>query len=161
MIIQITQKLAAFFDVTPSKDLPSDPNPFANWLTQPFSADGQAYYLIANATAFYSLIMDAEEIRTPGAFLAELARLMDQTLTADGCQTIFQQHIVPSGNRIVFSTFTDKSQLATMRYLTTSAKQLMEEGGFPPLKSSLMLNERPMKRHNFQTPHEVFVDMCG
>ncbi len=104
--------------------------------------------------------MNAEEICTPGAFLADLARLMDQTLTADDCGPIFHQHIVPSGNQIMFSTLTDKSQLSTMKYLTTSATQLMEEGGFPPIKSSLMLNERPMKRLGFQTPHEVFIGMC-
>ncbi len=57
MILRLSQKLAKKVKTTPTRVLPLDANPFADWSAHLFTADRTQYILFSNTASLYSTVL--------------------------------------------------------------------------------------------------------
>jgi hypothetical protein len=156
MIFRLTQKLAKKIGITPSRCLPLDKNPFADWSAHLFTAQRVQYVIMTNTKSLYSMVMYGRGITDDNQFVQRALSYMSEFMTDDGHEFLFQRFIVPRTGRISFSKMGDRRVLGSINDLVFQAKVHLVEGEVSPFDASLLLNETPMSCLGYSNPKEAF-----
>ena len=156
MIFRVTQKLAKRIGITPSRCLPPDENPFADWSGHLFTARRVHYVIITNTPSLYSLLMDGRGITDDNQFLRRTLSHMSKFMAHDGNDFVFRRLIAPETRRVAYSKTWNRRVMGSMNDLVLHAKIHLVDGGMSPFDASAKLNEMPMSYLGYGTPKHAF-----
>jgi len=159
MIIRITQKLSKKIKVSPAESLPLDPNPFADWSANLFTADRSQYILLTNTASLYSILMPGRGISNDGIFLDRASETIREFLVEDGFEEAFKRWIATAGGGVQFSKALNRSVTGSMNDLIYLSKVRMIEQGMSLHDASVEANDTPMSAIEFTFPREEFLKM--
>ena len=145
--------------VSPTKSLPADPNPFADWSAHLFTADRTQYILVTNTPSLYSMVMYGRGITDDNRFLGQIASTMGEFMRDDGHTFLFERLIAPSTARVAFSKPLNRAVIGSMNDIVFQAKVLLIEQEMSPWDTSFRLNEVPMSCLKYANPREAFLSL--
>ncbi|HVC93742.1 MAG TPA: hypothetical protein VND64_08630 [Pirellulales bacterium] len=160
MILRLSQKLSTKCKVTPLKVLPPDPNPFADWSANLFTADRTQFIIVTNTPSLYSTVFYGRGIADEGQFVGRVMEALREFLAADGQEFIFRRFIAPASGTVQFSKALNRSVTGSMKDLAYHAKFWLSEGELSPHDTSLRLNEIPFSPLKYLKPREVFKSLA-
>lgn len=160
MIIRITQKLAKKIKVSPPTALPRDPNPFADWTANLFTAERTQYIILTNSTCLYSVLFYGRGITESGIFIDRALSALAEQMRDAGYGPIFDKCIVPLIGEIIFSKTGDRSLLGSMNDHVFCARAHLEYGA-SPAGTALKLNSTPMGALDYHYPKEALMRQAG
>jgi hypothetical protein len=156
MIIRLSQKLAKKIKVMPTRVLPLDANPFADWSAHLFTAGRAQYILLTNTASLYSAVMHGAGNSTDSAFLSRGLSAIRELMIDDGLEFIYARLVAPTTATIHFSKALNRSVTGSMNDLIYHATMWLKEGDFAPCDVSFKLNEMPMSTIGYAKPPEAF-----
>ena len=156
MIVRLTAKLGKKIGVSPSRSLPPDANPFADWSAHLFTAERVQYIIITNTASLYSMVMYGKGITDDCTFLQRVTSYMGEFLRDDGHAFIFEKLIAPETARVSFSKTLNRAVTGSMNDLVFHGKILLIEGELCPYDVSFRLNEMPMSYLKYVCPRMAF-----
>ena len=156
MIVRVSAKLGKKIHLTPSKSLPADDNPFADWSTHLFVADRTQYILITNTASLYSMVMFGRGITDDCQFLDRITSYMGEFIRDDGFGFIYERLIIPAMERVSFSKALNRSVTGSMNDFVFMAKTRLIEREVSPYDVSFWLNEVPMSYIKMGRPKDAF-----
>ena len=159
MILRVSAKLGKKIHVSPAKSLPADPNPFADWSANLFTADRVQYVLITNTPSLYSMVMYGRGMTDDGEFVSRVTSYMGEFICDDGHVFLFERLIAPSTARVAFSKSLNRSVTGSMNDLVSQAKFLLVEREMSPYETSLQLNKVPMSYLKYDNPRQAFLKL--
>ena len=159
MIVRLTAKLGKKIGVVPSRLLPADKNPFADWSAHLFTADRTQYILVSNTVSLYSMLMYGRGITDDNWFLQRVTNTMGELMQDDGYQFIYERIIAPETARILFSKALNRSVTGSMNELVYQAQMLLTEKEMSPYDASFKLNEVLLSYLNYDHPRNAFGNM--
>jgi len=154
MIIRLTQKLAAKLKESPASSLPRDPDLFADWTANLFTANRVQYIILVNSATLYSVIMYGRGITDGGIFIDRALSALRDFMTDDDLPFFFHRFIVPQSATVSFSKTGDRSLLGSINDLVACAKIHLGEYDDSPVGAAKRLNDMPMKFLGYQFPRE-------
>jgi hypothetical protein len=155
MVIRLSQKLATKIKTAPTRVLPLDENPLADWSAHFFIADRAHYILITNTASLYSTVLHGRGIASEDAFLSRGLSQIRECMTDDGLEFLYQQFVAPATRTVRFSKALNRSVIGSMNDLTLGAKAWLSEGELSPYDVSFRLNETPMSALGYSNPREA------
>ena len=156
MIFRITAKLGKKIGILPSRLLPPDSNPFADWSAHLFTAERVQYILITNTSSLYSMVMYGKGITNDSKFLQRVMSNISEFMRDDGHEFIYQRLIAPETSHVSFSKALNRSVTGSMNDLVFHAKVHLIESEMSPYDVSFQLNEMPMSFLKYEHPQEAF-----
>jgi len=156
MIFRLSQKLAKKIKEAPTKSLPLDPNPFADWSAHLFTADRAQYVILTNTASLYSSVTFGRGITDYGTFLDRALECIRELMIDDGFEFIYRRSVAPASGTVRFSKALNRSVTGSMNDLVYHAKMWLTEGELSPFDTSYRLNEIPFSAHRYRNPREVF-----
>jgi hypothetical protein len=156
MIIRLSTKLAARLKVTPSKALPLDPNPFADWSSHIFTADRTQFVIVTNTSSLYSTVLYGRGTANDSHFIERALSSLREFMENDGLSLIYQRFIAPASSTVKFSKAINRSVTSSMNDLIIHAKMWLTEGELSPHDTAFKLNDIPFSSLKYQKPREVF-----
>jgi hypothetical protein len=154
MIIRLTQKLAAKIKEAPASSLSRDPDLFADWTANLFTANRVQYIILVNSATLYSVIMFGRGVTDGGIFIDRALSALRDFMTDDDVPFFFHRFIVPQSTTVSFSKTGDRSLLGSINDLVACAKIHLGEYEDFPFVAAKRLNEMPMKFIGYQFPRE-------
>jgi len=154
MIIRLTQKLAVKLGEAPASTLPRDPNLFADWTANLFTANRVQYIILVNSATLYSVIMYGRGVTDGGIFIDRALSALRDFMTDDDLPFFFHRFIVPQSATVSFSKTGDRSLLGSINDLVACAKIHLGEYDDSPFGAAKRLNDMPMKFLGYQFPRE-------
>ena len=120
MIFRLSQKLGKNIKTVPTRVLPLEANPFADWSAHLFTADRAKYILLTNTASLYSTVMHGRGISSDSQFLKWGLSRIREFMVDDGQEFIYRRFIAPSAEMVRFSKALNRSE----RHSTTSSTWL-------------------------------------
>ncbi|MFH0795020.1 MAG: hypothetical protein V2A74_13420 [bacterium] len=160
MILRLTARLGKKIGVFPSRSLPAEPNPFADWTAHLFTAERVQYILITNTASLYSMVTYGAGITSDSSFLARMTSCMGEFIRDDGHEAIFERHISPSTAQIFLSKTLNRAVTGSMNDLAFNAKTLIIERQISPYDVSFLLNQILMSYLKYKVPREAFESLA-
>jgi len=157
MILRLSTKLARKLLVTPSKVLPADANPFADWSAHLFTADRTQYILVTNTASLYSAVMYGKGITNDSLLIQRTLNLLSEVMSDDGFRFLFDRLVAPSSARVALSKALNRAVTGSMNELVYQAKGYLIEDELSPYDTSFRLNQIPMGQLKYALPKEAFV----
>lgn len=161
MIIRLTQKLVAKLKEAPASSLPRDPDLFADWTANLFTANRVQYIILVNSATLYSVIMYGRGITDGGIFIDRALSALRDFMTDDDLPFFFHHFIVPQSATVSFSKTGDRSLLGSINDHVACAKMHLCEYDDSPFEASKRLNETTMKYLGYQTPREEMMRLSA
>lgn len=161
MIIRLTQKLAARLKEAPASSLSRDPNLFADWTANLFTANRVQYIILVNSATLYSVIMYGRGVTDGGIFIDRALSALRDFMTADDLPFFFHRFIVPQSKTVSFSKTGDRSLLGSMNEHVACAKIHLGEYDDSPVEAAKRLNDTPLKYLGYQTPREEIIKLSS
>ncbi len=161
MIFRLSNKLAAKLKVTPSQVLSLDPNPFADWSANLFTAGRTQFVIVTNTTSLYSAVLPGRGIANNGQFIESALESLREFIKVDGLELIYHRFIAAASGEIQFSKALNRSVTGSMNDLVFHAKFWLTEGGMSPNEVALRLNDIPFSSLEYRKPREVFQAMAA
>jgi phosphoribosyl-ATP pyrophosphohydrolase len=155
MIIRLSQKLAKKIKTTPTRVLPPDANPFADWSAHLFTADRAHYILLTNTASLYSTVMHGGGISTDNRLLDHGLSQIRELMIDDGQEFLYLRFIAPSTATISFSKALNRSVTGSMNDLVYHAKVWLTEGDLSPHDVAFKLNQIPMSSLGYANPRKA------
>ena len=155
MILRLSQKLAKKIKTTPTRVLPPDANPFADWSAHLFTADRGHYILLTNTASLYSTVMHGGGISTDNRLLDHGLSQIRELMVDDGQEFLYLRFVAPATGTIRFSKALGRSVTGSMNELVYHAKMWLSEGDLSPHDVAFKLNEIPMSPLGFANPRET------
>ena len=159
MIVRLSAKLSKKIRVSPSRLLPADKNPFADWSAHLFTADRTQYILVTNTISLYSMVMYGKGITDDNWFLQRVTNTMGEFMQDDGYQFIYERIIAPETARVSFSKALNRSVTGSMNELVYHAQILLTEKDMSPYDISFELNKIIYSYLHYDHPHSAFGKM--
>jgi hypothetical protein len=156
MIFRVTRTLGKKIGIAPSRCLPPDENPFADWSGHVFTAKRVHYVIITNTSSLYSLLMDGRGITDDNQFLRRILSHMSEFMARGGNDFVFRRLIAPETRKVAFSKTSNRRVMGSMNDLILHAKIHLVDGGMSPFDASAKLNEMPMSYLGYGTPNHAF-----
>ena len=144
MIIRLTQKLGKKIGVQPTRSLPLDANPYADWSARLFTADRTQFILITNTPSLYSVVTYGRGITDDNTFIQRMMNCLNEFLHDDGHAFLFERLIAPASTQIQFSKALNRSVTGSMNDLEFFAKVHLFEDDLSPHETAIRLNDMPM-----------------
>lgn len=160
MILRFSTKLAVKLKLTPTKVLPLDPNPFADWSAHLFTASRAQFLIVTNTASLYSTVLYGRDITNDSHFIERGLGLLHEFMEDDGLSFIYQRFIAPSSATVQFSKALSRSVTGSMNDLIVHAKMWLTEGDLSPHDTSFKLNDIPFSPLKYRTPREVFTEQA-
>jgi len=113
MIIRLTQKLASKLKETPASSVSRDPDLFADWTANLFTANRVQYIILVNSATLYSVIMYGRGVTDGGIFIDRVLSALRDFMTPDDLPFFFHRFIVPQSATVSFSKIGDRSLLGS------------------------------------------------
>jgi hypothetical protein len=161
MIIRLTQKLAKKIKVAPTAALPRDPNPFADWAANLFTAQRMQYIILTNSATLYSVVFPGRGITEADIFIARALSALTEHMHDAGHSGIFDKCITPLAKEIAFSKTGDRQLMGSINDHVQRAQIYLERMDASPHTVSLKLNGTPMSALEFRYPREELVKQTG
>jgi hypothetical protein len=161
LIIRLTQKLAKKIKVAPTAALPRDPNPFADWTANLFTAQRTQYIILTNSASLYSVIFYGRGITESDIFIDRALSYLAEHMRGTGFGEIFDKRIIPLAAEIVFSKTGDRSLLGSINDHVQCSKIYLDRLDASPYEAVRRLNETPMGALDYRFPCEVLVKQAG
>ncbi len=155
MIIRLTQKLAKKIKTAPTRVLPLDTNPLADWSAHLFTADRAQYILLANTASLYSTVVYGAGITDDNELLRRGLSQVREFMADDGQEFLYQRFVAPSTGTVRFSKALNRSVTGSMNDLVYHAKIWLAEGELSPHDVSFKLNEIPMSSLGYANPRKA------
>jgi hypothetical protein len=156
MIFRLSTKLAAKLNVKPSKVLPLDENPFADWSGHVFTAERTQFLIFTNTASLYSTVLYGRGIANDSHFIERAMSSLREFIEDDGLSFIYQRYIAPSSATVQFSKALSRSVTGSMNDLIFHAKVWLTEGELSPHDTAFKLNDIPFSPFKYRKPREVF-----
>lgn len=156
MIFRLSSKLSAKLKVTPSKVLPLDENPFADWSAHLFTADRTQFLIVTNTASLYSTVLYSRGIANDSNFIERALGSLREFMEYDGLAFIYQRFIAPASATVQFSKAHNRSVTGSMNDLIVHAKMWLTAGELSPHDTALKLNDIPFSPFKYRKPREVF-----
>lgn len=154
MIFRLSQKLAAKIHERPTKVLPLDENPFADWSGHLFTADRSQYIIVTNTASLYSAVFFGRGITDDNQLLCWALDAIREVMDYDGLGFIHRRFVAPSAATVQFSKALDRSVTGSMNDMIHCAKFLLAEE-LSPFDISFKLNEMPMSLLKYANPRKA------
>jgi len=155
MIFRLSQKLAKKIKTAPTRVLPPDGNPFADWSAHLFTADRAQYILLTNTASLYSTVMHGRGVSCDNELLKRGLSQIRALMIDDGLELIYTRLVGPSTGTIHFSKGLNRSVTGSMNDLVYHAKMWLIQGELSPHDVSFKLNEIPMSALAYANPREI------
>jgi len=159
MIIRLSDKLGKKIKEKPSKVLPQDSNPYADWTARLFTESRTQYIMISNTASLYTMIMFGKGIANDYTLTNRVTSHMSEYIREDGFGLIFERIIVPSMKVISFSKALNRNVTGSMNDLEFQAKTILCGGTVSPWDVADKLNEVPFSYLNYKRPRDMFPAM--
>lgn len=159
MIMRLSAKLGKKIHLNPTKTLPADENPFADWSAHLFTADRAQYILVTNTTSLYSMVLFGKGITNDCRFLDRVVSSMSEFIRDDGHVFLSKRLIMPSTGLVRFSKALNTSVIGSMNDLVYQAKVYLRDQTISPYQVSFQLNQTPLSILKFANPREAFQAM--
>lgn len=159
MIFRLSQKLNAKIKAGPSKSLPPDDNPFADWSAHLFVADRTQYIILTNTKSLYSVVMYGKGSSNDSHFIERSLSNIREFMAADGQEFVYRKFIVPATGTVRFAKALDRSVTGSMNDLIFHAKVLLFERELSPFDVGFELNEMPMSVLGYHRPKDAFKNL--
>lgn len=156
MILRLSTKLATRLKVTPSKVLPLDANPFADWSAHLFTADRTQFVIVTNTASLYSTVLYGRGISSESHFIERALSSLREFMEDDGLMSIYERLIAPASSTVQFSKALNRSVTGSMNDLIAHAKIWLTEGELSPHDTAFKLNDIPFSPFKYRRPREVF-----
>lgn len=156
MILRLSTKLARKLHVAPSKVLPQDENPFADWSAHLFYADRTQYILVTNTASLYSAVMYGKGITTDSDLILQTLTLLGEVMSDDGFRFMFERLVAPSSSHVALSKALNRAVTGSMNEFVYQAKGYLIEDEMSPYDTSFRLNQIPMGQLKYALPKETF-----
>lgn len=156
MILRLSQKVAKKVKTVPTRVLPLDENPFADWSVHAFTADRSHYLILTNTASLYSTVLHGAGITSDQLLLDRGLSAIREVMIDDGLEFTYRRFIAPSSAEIEFSKALNRSVTGSMNDLVYHAKFWLTERGLAPHDTSVELNDMPMSALNYAVPREAF-----
>jgi len=154
LTLRLTQKLAASLRVPLQKDAAPATNPCADWCCHKFTANRCRYFLVTNASTFYSVVLRAQGMGSRSAFIDGIIACLRSYLEGAGHLFVFTQLIAPASTEVQFVPVSDRRILGVMNDYIYMSKFYLED--LSPAQTSDRLNECPTGPLGMMHPSEVF-----
>lgn len=159
MIFRLSSKLSRKLHVAPSKTIPPDPNPYADWSAHLFVADRSQYIVVTNTTSLYSVLMHGRGITDDKAFIQRTVTAIREQLAEDDLLFLFERLVAPDATRVALSKALNPSVTGSLNDIVKHAKFFLVERGFSPFDTARRLTRYPMGALDYAFPNEVFAKM--
>jgi hypothetical protein len=156
MIIRITNDLGKKIKNRPSRVLPPDDNPYADWTARLFTESRMQYIMITNTVCLYTMIMVGKGISDALVFTDRVTRYISEYTRDDGFESIFERYIAPTTATVFFSKALNRSVTGSMNDIEYQAKTIIYGGTASPRDASFTINEIPFSYLNYKHPREMF-----
>lgn len=156
MVVRVTTKLATKLHVTPACSVPLDPNPYADWSANLFTAARTQYILLTNTASLYSTILYGRGITDTERFLDRGLGSLGETLREDGFELIYQRVIAPTASRVLLGKCHDRAVTGSMVELVRLAQGHLVDQGLSPFDATQQVNEAPMSLLGYNSPRRAF-----
>jgi hypothetical protein len=161
MTFRLSTKLATKLKVTPTKVLPLDENPFADWSGHVFTADRTQFVIVTNTASLYSTVLYGRGIANDGHFIERALGSLREFMEDDGLSFIYQRFIAPASSTVQFSKALNRSVTSSMNDLIVHAKMWLTEGELSPPDTAFKLNDIPFSPFKYRKPREVFTGLAS
>jgi hypothetical protein len=161
MIIRLTQKLAKKIKVAPTAALPRDPNPFADWIANLFTAGRTQYIILTNSASLYSVVFYGRGITESDIFIDRAFSALAEHMRDAGHGAIFDKCIAPLAVETVFSKTGDRQVMGSVNDHVQRAQIYLEDLDASPHSVSLNLNGTPMGALDYRYPREALAKQAG
>ncbi len=156
MILRLSQKLGSKFKVMPSKVVPPDPNPFADWSANLFRAERTQFVIVTNTPSLYSTVFYGRGIADDSQLIGRVLEAIREFMEYDGQEFVYRRFIAPASGSVQFSKALNRSVTGSMNDLIVRAKWWLTDGELSPHDTSFRLNDIPFSSLNYRKPREVF-----
>lgn len=156
MIFRLSSKLAAKLKVAPDQVMPLDPNPFADWSANLFTAGRNQFVILTNTSSLYSVVLPGRGVTAGEQFAAGALETLRLFLDVEGQEILFHRFIRPASNEIQFSKSLNRSITGSMNDLVFQAKYWIEEGELSHHEIATRLNDTPRSMLEYRNPREAF-----
>lgn len=156
MILRLAQKLSTKLKITTATVLPPDPNPFADWSANLFTAERTQFVIVTNTASLYSTVFSGRGIANDRQFTSQVLGAIREFLEADGQKLTFQRRIAPASGSVHFSKALNRSVTGSMNDLIIHAKMWLSERELSTHETSFRLNDIPFSSLKYRKPREVF-----
>lgn len=155
VILRLSQKLAKKVGESPSRVLPPDANPFADWSAHLFTADRTQYIVISNTASMYSAVMFGAGITWDGELIQRALSQVREVMEDDELEFFYERFVAAASGTVRISKSLNRSVTGLMNEFVAHAKFWLAEGELSPYEVSFKLNEMPMAPHKYANPREV------
>jgi len=158
MILRLTLKLAKKIGLAPLPAIPCDENrnPILDWNANLFTVQRTQFIILTNTASLYSLLLHERGITNDRQFVREALRSMEEFMTLDANEIMYDNFIEPESKIMYFSKIIDRRILGSMNDLIFQAMVYLSEGKKSPFDVSFLLNESPMSYLNYSNPKTEF-----
>ncbi|MBZ0170497.1 hypothetical protein MELA_01277 [Candidatus Methylomirabilis lanthanidiphila] len=156
MILRISDDLARKIKDRPTRVLPLDRNPYADWSTRLFAESRTQYIMITNTVSLYTMVMFGAGIHDALTFTSRVTSYISEFTRADGFELIYERLISPSTLHVSFSKALNRRVTGSMNDLEFQAKIILARGTVSPWDVSLTLNEIPFSYLKYNGPRVEF-----
>lgn len=161
MIIRLTQKLAKKIKVAPTAALPRNPNPFADWTANLFTAERTQYIILTNSASLYSVLFYGRGITESDIFIDRALSALAEHMRDAGHGAIFDKRIAPLASEIVFSKTGERQVMGSVNDHVQRAQIKLEAPDATPHSVSLKLNSTPMGALDYRYPREALTKLAS
>lgn len=155
MIIRLSQKLGKKIHSAPTKAIPLDENPLADWSAHLFTADRTQYIILTNSVSLYSVTFYGRGVSDESRLLDRALSTIREVMEDDGLGKLYHDSIAPSSATVQFSKALNRSVTGSMNDFIFAAKIFLIEAELSPHTTALMLNETPMSAIDYANPREA------
>jgi hypothetical protein len=114
------------------------------------------FIILTNTASLYSLLLHERGITNDRQFVREALRSMEEFMTLDANEIMYDNFIEPESKIMYFSKIIDRRILGSMNDLIFQAMVYLSEGKKSPFDVSFLLNESPMSYLNYSNPKTEF-----
>lgn len=141
MLFRLSQILATKIKVGNLRDMPPDPNPYADWSCHLFTVKRTQYIILSNTASLYSVVMLGEGITDSLRFVAEAVTHIQKFMEDDGQAFVHQRFLAPATNTAAFAKAWNRSVTGSINDLIRFAKYGLDEREVPPHAVGFELND--------------------
>ena len=162
MIFRLSQKLATKLKEGNLPAVPLDENPYADWSAHLFTVARTQYIIVANTTAFYSVVMYGKGITDYSEFISRALSALREFMEDDGQSFVYQRLIAPTSGSVRLAKALDRSVTGSINELVKFATVWLEEGEVSPHEVGFRLNDvllsalAPSEKDSYGKPREAF-----
>lgn len=161
MHLHITNKLQQKLHVPMATAFPGVDVRYLRWYANLFRANRLQYILTTHATSLYSVVLPGRGITDGATYLQALWPALEWQLALDGMTALYERHIAPHRDGVVFVKTADRSVLGSMTDMARVVAVRLErvDPHLTPLQLGADLNGIPFKSIGYRYPRKVFAQL--